>query len=391
MASLWSGVKLQDVKTQLALRGHQVPDDIIISFLRDAATSSYELPSSAACVGATEEDGETDTASSDSSSEQAQEETALPLEHLSKGVSEEAVQPQSVSAGSTAAGHADIASEAASVEASPGLRKEEAELHVRVPLLASARAGSGIPGQHNKTVGRRDAEVHTLKLRQQLASVAISGGPRVLSPLNTQNLRRLDSESEGMRLQKEPPSQWQRTTAPPSSTRRSAHARHGKDDVCQPDCGDLKEGLVPPSERRASKPASSRDARHTARDVDIPILNASYLVPARPSFHRVDRVARFRELQEEWSRSSFLKSGGDHSISRRKKEDFANQFAELHAHEQEQHRTCAHDRVLRQADLGATSNVYIIPSAKRRDTLRWETRLRMQLRDENCCGGWQER
>lgn len=46
--------------------------------------------------------------------------------------------------------------------------------------------------------------------------------------------------------------------------------------------------------RETSRPASTYLGRHTARDIEMPILNASYFVPAQPVFRKVDRVARFR-------------------------------------------------------------------------------------------------
>ncbi len=69
MASLWAGVKLQDVKAQLQLRGHQVPDDVILSFLREAANSPYDQSGPAFGVAASSRGSETDTTCSETSLE----------------------------------------------------------------------------------------------------------------------------------------------------------------------------------------------------------------------------------------------------------------------------------------------------------------------------------
>ena len=119
MASLWSGVKLQDVKTQLALRGHHVPDSVIVSFLREAASSSNELPSSAACLEAGDQDSESDTESSQSDEEQAQEEAALHLAKTHKTNLGKGPQSEPVSAATADARHEDILGQASEEEASP--------------------------------------------------------------------------------------------------------------------------------------------------------------------------------------------------------------------------------------------------------------------------------
>lgn len=116
MASLWSGVKLQDVKTQLALRGHSVPDEVILAFLQDAASSSEQLPSTAVRVGSTCEDTESDTASVDTCSEQ--EGAARPdLSKVEKNNLRPEHQPRPASA-APAARREDVLSESSSEEAS---------------------------------------------------------------------------------------------------------------------------------------------------------------------------------------------------------------------------------------------------------------------------------
>lgn len=117
MASLWSGVKLQDVKTQLALRGHSVPDEVILAFLQDAASSSYEMPSSAARLRAGCGDSESDTASVDTCSEQAQEKNQLDISNIKFGNVRAGHQPQPASA-APAARHEETPSESSSEEAS---------------------------------------------------------------------------------------------------------------------------------------------------------------------------------------------------------------------------------------------------------------------------------
>ncbi|KAK9866537.1 hypothetical protein WJX84_001469 [Apatococcus fuscideae] len=253
--------------------------------------------------------------------------------------------------------------------------------------------GHQVPDQAQDAIAHEDtleAEVQTLKLRQQLASVAVSGAPRrVLSPLNAQNLQQLDSLTEDIPAQKGLPKRRVASAAasedrPASSLRLRMNAPKQEQRDCNGQRWTDQDG--PPEaadnqpDRDASRPASSHGGRKQ-RDRDIPVLTASYLVPAQPVHRKVDRVARFRELKEGWSQSTFLRSGGDSIVSRRKSENFAGQFAELHAQEQERRRALSEDRVQRQAMLGITGNPYIIPSSKRRDALRWETRLRMQLRD----------
>lgn len=56
--------------------------------------------------------------------------------------------------------------------------QEAADLQVAMPVLPSVRAESGAISRLDKSMAWQQAEVQTLKLRQQLASVAISGGPR---------------------------------------------------------------------------------------------------------------------------------------------------------------------------------------------------------------------
>ena len=119
MASLWSGVKLQDVKTQLALRGHHVPDSVILSFLREATSSANELPSTAACLEAGDQDSESDTESSNSNLAQTQEEAAIALAHSQNSKLAKKSHSEPVPAATAGARHEDTLCEASEAEASP--------------------------------------------------------------------------------------------------------------------------------------------------------------------------------------------------------------------------------------------------------------------------------
>lgn len=75
--------------------------------------------------------------------------------------------------------------------------QEAADLHIAVPVLPSVRADPGAIGDLDKPVARQQAETETLKLRQQLASVAISGGPRWAHSLFAmQQLLRCDTSTK---------------------------------------------------------------------------------------------------------------------------------------------------------------------------------------------------
>ncbi|GAX85616.1 hypothetical protein CEUSTIGMA_g13031.t1 [Chlamydomonas eustigma] len=101
---------------------------------------------------------------------------------------------------------------------------------------------------------------------------------------------------------------------------------------------------------------------------------------------KVDRVQRYQQLQQGWSKDKFLRSSQTAATSgprqpgpaNRKPSNFHTYFAVMHAVE-----AAEKERMLKQARNKTTSKLqpgleYVAPTSKRRDALRWETRLRMQ-------------
>eukprot|EP00892_Ulva_mutabilis_P003697 jgi/Ulvmu1/169/UM001_0173.1 len=91
---------------------------------------------------------------------------------------------------------------------------------------------------------------------------------------------------------------------------------------------------------------------------------------------KIDRVARYQQLNKQWSKDSFLST-----TSRRRNQGFREAYAAAHE--------------LSQAELTATKAVnssgrpstggrraYVPPGENRRDRLRWDVRTRMQMQDE---------
>ena len=102
MASIWTGVRLQDVKAQLQLRGHQVPDQVILSFLREAATSTYHPPGQAISAGVSTENSEAETTCSETSSELDEAAAGFPFAGASKDTAEPQQPPKALSGNLTA-------------------------------------------------------------------------------------------------------------------------------------------------------------------------------------------------------------------------------------------------------------------------------------------------
>ncbi|KAL6757902.1 hypothetical protein V8C86DRAFT_3094389 [Haematococcus lacustris] len=117
------------------------------------------------------------------------------------------------------------------------------------------------------------------------------------------------------------------------------------------------------------------------------------LGPPGARVRKVDRVARYQQLQQGWTRDSFLASthisnGGKASVAAapkknavatsRKPLNFHAYFKAMHAAESaEQAMLLKLSRAKTSHDL-APGSQFVAPDAKRRDALRWETRQRLQ-------------
>ncbi|KAL0033597.1 hypothetical protein WJX79_006452 [Trebouxia sp. C0005] len=115
----------------------------------------------------------------------------------------------------------------------------------------------------------------------------------------------------------------------------------------------------------------------------LPVLNNSFIVPAQAAKpQKVDRVTRHRELQQVWNKDSFLRSGGTAKTSKRRGENFNELYAACHAAEDKlKELTLKHGKAAKGTLKGKGQQENVAPTDKRRDALRWETRMRMQLRD----------
>ena len=77
-----------------------------------------------------------------------------------------------------------------------------------------------------------------------------------------------------------------------------------------------------------------------------------------------------RELQQAWSKDTFLKSGGTAKNSRRRSENFSELFAACHAAEDRlKDLTLKQGRALK-ASGPRQQQENVVPTAKRRDALR---------------------
>lgn len=77
-----------------------------------------------------------------------------------------------------------------------------------------------------------------------------------------------------------------------------------------------------------------------------------------------------RELQQAWSKDTFLKSGGTAKNSRRRSENFSELFAACHAAEDRlKGLTLKHSRAVK-ASGPRQQQENVVPTAKRRDSLR---------------------
>ena len=80
-----------------------------------------------------------------------------------------------------------------------------------------------------------------------------------------------------------------------------------------------------------------------------------------------------RELQQAWSKDSFIKSGGTAKSSKRRSENFSELFAACHAAEDRlKDLTLKHGRAVKTAPPKTRQQQEnIVPTAKRRDALRY--------------------
>lgn len=80
-----------------------------------------------------------------------------------------------------------------------------------------------------------------------------------------------------------------------------------------------------------------------------------------------------RELQQAWSKDSFIKSGGTAKSSKRRSENFSELFAACHAAEDRlKDLTLKHGRAVKTAaPKTRQQQENIVPTAKRRDALRY--------------------
>ncbi|KAA6426737.1 MAG: hypothetical protein FRX49_03062 [Trebouxia sp. A1-2] len=89
-----------------------------------------------------------------------------------------------------------------------------------------------------------------------------------------------------------------------------------------------------------------------------------------------------QELQQVWNKDSFLRSGGTAKTSKRRGENFNELYAACHAAEDKlKELTLKHGKAAKGTLKGKGQQENVAPTDKRRDALRWETRMRMQLRD----------
>ncbi|KAL0052045.1 hypothetical protein WJX82_007022 [Trebouxia sp. C0006] len=122
---------------------------------------------------------------------------------------------------------------------------------------------------------------------------------------------------------------------------------------------------------------SALDAGHADRHQDRDSLEHNAAKP-----RKVDRVTRHRELQQVWNKDAFLRSGGTAKTSKRRGENFNELYAACHAAEDKlKELTLKHGKAAKGSLKGKQQQENVAPTDKRRDALRWETRMRMQLRD----------
>ncbi|KAK9812864.1 hypothetical protein WJX72_004866 [[Myrmecia] bisecta] len=188
--------------------------------------------------------------------------------------------------------------------------------------------------------------------RKPLSAAVRGNARRVLTPLNKQGT-----------VNRQPPLDCEDSAV--SLGRHSLHSRDSKHSTHS-------------SRRLSSSPPPTLNS-----PAELPVINHSYIAaPAKTNTQprKVDRVARFRQLQADWQRDQFLRAGGAAKTSQRRGENFNAQFA--YAHALEQQTRDEYIRMYSRPPPGHNTTAVTPPTSKRRDALRWETRMRMQLRDE---------
>ena len=91
----------------------------------------------------------------------------------------------------------------------------------------------------------------------------------------------------------------------------------------------------------------------------------------------VYRVARYNQLSKEWKRDAFLRHSTGRPIV-----GYQAHFSVAHAGEQAVQRIRTQPKTsVARAPRRLSPNRYVAPTEKRRDDIRWETRVRMQLQD----------
>eukprot|EP00201_Polytomella_parva_P024280 CAMPEP_0175047050 /NCGR_PEP_ID=MMETSP0052_2-20121109/5374_1 /TAXON_ID=51329 ORGANISM="Polytomella parva, Strain SAG 63-3" /NCGR_SAMPLE_ID=MMETSP0052_2 /ASSEMBLY_ACC=CAM_ASM_000194 /LENGTH=403 /DNA_ID=CAMNT_0016310871 /DNA_START=12 /DNA_END=1220 /DNA_ORIENTATION=+ len=86
---------------------------------------------------------------------------------------------------------------------------------------------------------------------------------------------------------------------------------------------------------------------------------------------KVDRVSRYQQMQQSWSKDRFLSAAGERKASSRKLINYHQHFKALHSSEDQKRKQMLKETRSKTDAALAEGREYVTPNAKARDELRW--------------------
>eukprot|EP01024_Parvocaulis_polyphysoides_P059475 TRINITY_DN6430_c0_g3_i1.p1 TRINITY_DN6430_c0_g3~~TRINITY_DN6430_c0_g3_i1.p1 ORF type:complete len:399 (-),score=42.19 TRINITY_DN6430_c0_g3_i1:317-1513(-) len=151
----------------------------------------------------------------------------------------------------------------------------------------------------------------------------------------------------------------------------------------QSECSSIPESTVTSTISRKDLNRKQKQTIQTLpNNVQRTQVNQSFLVKGQSSkaAPKVDRVARYKQFEKQWNKSGFLR--GRKEPNDRKRQNFYQAFQEAHQREAAMQLNAKLTSIKRRQSQKQVVHKYIAPHEKRRDDLRWQTRMKMNMIDE---------